>query len=123
MTRDLLVQICLEQPEAIEDFPFGEQVSVFKVGGKMFALLPFGSETVSVTVKCDPGKAESLRQKYSAVRASNFHKKHWNRVFLDGSVPLKEVQEWIEDSYDLVVDNLPKTLRSRLQQEIRDLDD
>ena len=56
MTRDLLVQICLEQPEAIEDFPFGEHVSVFKVGGKMFALLPFGSETVSVTVKCDPVK-------------------------------------------------------------------
>ena len=44
-------------------------------------------------------------------------------MFLDGSVSLKEVQEWIEDSYDLVVDNLPKTLRSRLQQEIRDLDD
>ena len=123
MTRDLLVQICLEQPEAIEDFPFGEHVSVFKVGGKMFALLPFSSNVVSVTVKCDPGKAESLRQKYSAVRASNFHKTHGNRVFLDGSVPLKEVQEWIEDSYDLVVDNLPKTLRSRLQQEIRDLDD
>ena len=47
MTRDLLVQICLEQPEAVEDFPFGEHVSVFKVGGKMFALLPFGADAVS----------------------------------------------------------------------------
>ena len=64
MTRDLLVQICLEQPEAVEDFPFGEHVSVFKVGGKMFALLPFGADAVSVTLKCDPGRAESLRQKY-----------------------------------------------------------
>jgi len=123
MTRELLAETCLQQPEAFEDFPFGDHVSVFKVGGKMFALLPFRGDVVSITLKCDPGRAESLRQKYSAVRASNFHKKHWNRVFLDGSLPIKEVQEWIEDSYDLVVDNLPTGLKSRLRQELKNLMD
>ena len=119
MSRNLLVQTCLAQPEAVEDFPFGEHVSVFRVGGKMFALLPLHSNPASVMLKCDPGKAELLRQQYSAVRASNFHKKHWNHISLDGSVPLAE---WVEDSYDLVVDKLPKNLKSRLQGEIRNLE-
>ena len=121
MTRKQLVDICLSQPEAVEDFPFGDHVSVFKVGGKMFALLPVQSDCLSLTVKCEPERAESLRRKYSAVRASNFHKKHWNRVFLDGSVPKTDIQEWIEDSYDLVVDNLPKALKLRLQGQVKGL--
>ena len=121
MTRQLLAETCLGQPEAVEDFPFGDHVSVFKVGGKMFALLPMRSDHLSLTIKCDPERAESLRQKYSSVRASNFHKKHWNRVFLDGSIPLNEIQEWIEDSYDLVVDTLPKALKLRLQGQVKGL--
>ena len=122
ITRDLLAQTCLAQPEAIEDFPFGEHVSVFKVGGKTFALIPFHSDKTSIMLKCDPGKAELLRQRHPAVRASNFHKMHWNHIFLDRSIALEEVREWIEDSYDLVVDKLRKSLKSRLQTEIRNLE-
>ena len=123
MTRELLVEICLGQPDAIEDFPFGDHVSVFKVGGKMFALLPTSSDRLSLTLKCDPDRAESLRRQYPAVRSSNFHKRHWNRVLIDGSIPIDEAQEWIEDSYDLVVDKLPKGLRLRLQGQVRGLSD
>ena len=123
MTRELLAEICLGQPDAIEDFPFGDHVSVFKVGGKMFALLPTSSDRHSLTLKCDPDRAESLRRQYPAVRSSNFHKRHWNRVLIDGSIPIDEAQEWIEDSYDLVVDKLPKGLRLRLQGQVRGLSD
>ncbi|MCS5673731.1 MAG: MmcQ/YjbR family DNA-binding protein [Actinomycetota bacterium] len=123
MTRELLAEICLGQPDAIEDFPFGDHVSVFKVGGKMFALLPTSSDRLSLTLKCDPDRAESLRRQYPAVRSSNFHKRHWNRVLIDGSIPIDEAQEWIEDSYDLVVDKLPKGLRLRLQGQVRGLSD
>ncbi|MBK02212.1 MAG: hypothetical protein CL464_07135 [Acidimicrobiaceae bacterium] len=123
MTRELLAEICLGQPDAIEDFPFGNHVSVFKVGGKMFALLPTSSDRLSLTLKCDPDRAESLRRQYPAVRSSNFHKRHWNRVLIDGSIPIDEAQEWIEDSYDLVVDKLPKGLRLRLQGQVRGLSD
>ena len=72
MKRELLVEICLGQPDAVEDFPFGDHVSVFKVGGKMFALIPTISDRLSLTLKCDPDKAESLRQQYPAVRSSNW---------------------------------------------------
>ena len=123
MTRELLAEICLGQPDAIEDFPFGDHVSVFKVGGKMFALLPTSSDRLSLTLKCDPDRAESLRQQYTAVRSSNFHKRHWNRVLIDGSISIDEAQEWIEDSYDLVVDKLPKGVRLRLQGQVRGLSD
>ena len=74
MTRKQLVDFCLSQPEAVEDFPFGDHVSVFKVGGKMFALLPVQSDRLSLTVKCEPERAESLRRKYSTVQPANFHK-------------------------------------------------
>ena len=121
MTRELLAEICLGQPDAIEDFPFGDHVSVFKVGGKMFALLPTSSDRLSLTLKCDPDRAESLRRQYPAVRSSNFHTRHWNRVLIDGSIPIDEAQEWIEDSYDLVVDKLPKCLRLRVQGQVRGL--
>jgi predicted DNA-binding protein (MmcQ/YjbR family) len=119
MNREVAREICLTQPEASEDFPFGDHVSAFKVDGKMFALLPVKSETVSLTLKCDPDRAETLRQKYAAVRSSPFHKRHWNRVFLDGSIPAREIEEWIEDSYDLVVDKLPKLQKLRLQGQVR----
>lgn len=123
MKRELLAEICLDQPDAVEDFPFGDHVSVFKVGGKMFALIPTISDRLSLTLKCDPDKAESLRQQFPSVRSSNFHKRHWNRVSIDGSISLDEVQEWIEDSYDLVVDKLPKGIRLRLQGQVRGLPD
>ena len=59
MNREVAREICLTQPEASEDFPFGDHVSAFKVGGKMFALLPVKSETVSLTLKCDPDRADA----------------------------------------------------------------
>ena len=119
MNREVAREICLTQPEASEDFPFGDHVSTFKVGGKMFALLPVKYETVSFTLKCAPDRAETLRQKYAAVRSSPVHNRHWIRVFLDGSIPAREIEEWIEDSYDLVVDKLPKLQKLRLQGQVR----
>ena len=64
MNREVAREICLTQPEASEDFPFGDHVSAFKVGGKMFALLPVKSETVSLTLKCDPVAKNLLRSAF-----------------------------------------------------------
>jgi predicted DNA-binding protein (MmcQ/YjbR family) len=106
---------CLAQTGAVEDFPFGPEHSVFKVGGKMFALSALDRAPLEVSVKCEPELAVQLRNSYGAIRPGyHLHKRHWNTLRLDGTLPDRLVRELIEDSYDLVVSALPKRTRERL---------
>jgi predicted DNA-binding protein (MmcQ/YjbR family) len=122
-TMGELSRVCLEQPEAGQEYPFGDHIRVFKVAGKMFALVPEGTVPASISLKCDPDLAQHLRQQYSSVTGGyHLNKRHWNTVVADGSVPDEDLRQWIEDSYDLVVDSLPKAVRLRLQGEVRGLE-
>ena len=100
---------------AVEDYPFGDEVAVYKVGGRMFALVSLDGDPGSVNLKCDPDLALELRARYPAVRPG-YHqdKRHWNTVELDGSIPESELREMIEQSYELVVSRLPRADRARL---------
>jgi predicted DNA-binding protein (MmcQ/YjbR family) len=103
---------CLSFAGAEETFPFGPEVSVFKVGGKMFALSQLDSDSLRVSLKCDPQLAEQLRAAHAAVIPGyHLNKRHWNTVILDGSLPDDAVRDMIEDSYDLVVSKLPRASR------------
>ena len=103
MTAAALRRWCLARPGATEEFPFGERTSVFKVGGKMFALSSLKSRPLSVSVKCDPELASQLRAAYPAIRPGyHLNKRHWNTITLDGSLDDKTVFDMLEDSYDLV---------------------
>ncbi len=113
--RDRVIAACMAKPGAVEDYPFGDEVAVFKVAGRMFALVPLGGEPASVSLKCDPELAISLRDRYAGVTPGyHLNKRHWNTVALDGSVPEEEVRELIDHSYDLVVARLPRAQRNRL---------
>jgi predicted DNA-binding protein (MmcQ/YjbR family) len=106
---------CLRQRGAIEDFPFGPEASVFKVGGKMFALSALERTPLEVSVKCEPDLAVALRDTYPAIRAGyHLNKRHWNTITLDGSLPDRLVRDLVEDSYDLVVSALPARVREQL---------
>jgi predicted DNA-binding protein (MmcQ/YjbR family) len=106
---------CLAQSGTIEDFPFGPNVSVFKVAGKMFALSMLERTPLEVSVKCEPDLAVALRDSYSGIRPGyHLNKRHWNTITLDGSLPDLLVRDLIEDSYDLVVSALPKRTRDQL---------
>ncbi|MGH2850060.1 MAG: MmcQ/YjbR family DNA-binding protein [Solirubrobacteraceae bacterium] len=103
---------CLSLAGAEETFPFGPETSVFKVGGKMFALSRLGASALSVSVKCDPLLAEQLRAAYAAVEPGyHLNKRHWNTVAIDGSLAERTVCDMIEDSYDLVASRLPRARR------------
>jgi predicted DNA-binding protein (MmcQ/YjbR family) len=115
MTRDDVLAICLDLPAAEETYPFGEDVAVIKVGGKVFALVPLSEGPASVNLKCDPGRALELREAYAGIRPGyHQNKRHWNTVDLDGSVEDDVVGGLIEDSYDLVVAGLTRAVRARL---------
>jgi predicted DNA-binding protein (MmcQ/YjbR family) len=115
MTPAALRRECLRMPGATEDFPFNPETSVFKVGGKVFAITALESRPLSVALKCEPGLAEQLRADYPAITPGyHLNKRHWNTVVLDGSLPDRMVRDLIEDSYDLVVAGLPRAVRDAL---------
>ena len=111
---------CRGLPGATEEYPFGEENAVFKVGGKMFALVSLEGEPGQVNLKCDPGLAEALRETYPAVTPGyHMNKRHWNTVLLDGTVPGAALDEWIQESYDLVLASLPRAQRAPITQSPR----
>jgi predicted DNA-binding protein (MmcQ/YjbR family) len=106
---------CLSLPGAEETFPFGPRTSVFKVGGKMFALSLLGADSLRVSLKCEPELAQALRQAHAAVIPGyHLNKRHWNTVIIDGSLRDETIRDMIEDSYDLVVSKLPTDQRRDL---------
>lgn len=112
MTIDSVREYCISLNDVTESFPFDDDALVFKVKGKMFALLSL--QEWSLNLKCDPEKAIMLREQYEAV-TPGFHmnKTHWNSIDLTGGIPERLIREWIKESYDLVVAKLPKKERGR----------
>lgn len=103
------------------DYPFGENVAVYKFGdkkqetgslsqedadkpeGKMFALIAEGSEPLRLSLKCDPQLAKTLREKYESVQPGHhLHKKHWNTILCTGQLDDEEIKDLIRHSYQLV---------------------
>lgn len=118
MTIDAIRDYCLAKTGVSEGFPFGEQVLVFKVGSKMFALLNLVELPTSVNLKCDPARSVELRERYEAVRPGyHMNKTHWNTVLMDGSIPVGEVHEMIDHSYRLVARTLPRAERHMIFEE------
>ena len=93
----------LSMPNAKLDYPFGEDVAVYKVGDKMFALIAEGKEPVNLSLKADPELSKLLREKYETIMPGyHLNKKHWNTLILSGQLPWEEVQALILHSYNLV---------------------
>lgn len=114
MNIEIFRDYCLAKKGVSEGFPFDRQTLVFKVMGKMFALTDVDS-FYAITLKSDPETAPELRERYPAVKPGyHMSKTHWNTVAMDGSVPDKLLFEWIDHSYNLVVDSLSKKLKNDL---------
>ncbi|MQY80455.1 MAG: MmcQ/YjbR family DNA-binding protein [Bacteroidetes bacterium] len=105
---------CLLKKGVTEGFPFDEETLVFKVAGKMFALVDL-EDDLSINLKCDPEKVPELREQFPAVIPGyHMNKKHWNTVIIDGSIRDELIREWIDDSYNLVVKKLMSSERKLL---------
>ena len=103
MIASELRAFCLSLSGACEEFPFRPEVSVFKVGGKMFALSTLADEPLRVSVKCDPALGEQLRGTYSSITPGyHLNKRHWLTITIDGSVPDELIADLVEGSHELV---------------------
>jgi predicted DNA-binding protein (MmcQ/YjbR family) len=109
-------EYCLSKPHATEGTPFGPDVLVFKVGGKMFALAALDEVPTTVNLKCDPDLALDLRDRYEQIGPGyHMNKKHWNTVEIDSGIPITELRKMIDHSYELVTKSLPKAERKKLE--------
>ena len=102
MTHKQVEEYLLSMPNSKLDYPFGEEVAVYKVNDKMFALIRENKTPVQLSLKCDPLLAETLRQKYETVLPGyHLNKKHWNTILLTGQLTWDEIKDLILLSYNL----------------------
>jgi predicted DNA-binding protein (MmcQ/YjbR family) len=115
MNIEEIREYCISKPGVTEGFPFNDTALVFKVAGKMFALLDLSEDSRGITLKCDPERAIGLREQYPEVTpAWHFNKQHWNGVDIHGNVPADMMRQWIDHSYELVVNGLKREDREAL---------
>lgn len=104
-----LRDFCLSLPSVEEKFPFDQRTLVFYIAGKMFCLTDI-NDFDSVNVKCDPDEALELRATYQAVLPGyHMNKKHWNTIMVNHDVKDYLIKKWIMNSYNLVIQTLPKS--------------
>jgi len=115
MRLEELSEMASRLPGAVEEQPFGPDVDVMKVAGKIFAILSPGADPEAISLKCEPGRALELRARYDAVIPGyHLNKRLWNTVHLDGTIPDEEIGEMLVHSYEQVVAGLSKSQRISL---------
>ncbi len=115
MHGEQLIEYCLDKPGAIHDYQADWEADRVSVAGKMFALLGELDGRPIISLKCDPARADLLRQAFSDIIPGYYlNKTHWNTLFLDGTLPDELIHENIDHSYQLVVRGLPKKIRLAL---------
>jgi predicted DNA-binding protein (MmcQ/YjbR family) len=114
MYLDDFRKYCLKKPFVTEGFPFDERTLVFKVDGKVFALLDVDSFE-QVNLKCAPDKAVDLREQYNGILPGyHMNKTHWNTVRVKEDVPVEMIYSLVDESYNEVVKTFTKKRRNEL---------
>ena len=117
MNIENIREYCLSKPGVTESFPFNDTALVFKVAGKMFALLDLSEDSRGISLKCDPERAIELREQHPEVTpAWHFNKKLWNGISLKGSISMEQLKEWIDHSYNEVMRKLPLAKRNKVKE-------
>lgn len=115
-----LKKYLLAKPEARVDYPFGDDIPVFKVSNKMFALIGFRGDEMNMNLKCDPEEAIGLCDVFSAITPGyHMNKRHWITIYFNGSVPASEVLRLVDNSYVLVVSGFAKKERVALLEQVQ----
>jgi len=115
MDVEQIREYCLSKPFVEESLPFGPDVLVFKIGGKIFLLLPLNTEQLQFNVKSNPEEIELLRENFSCVLPSyHMNKKHWNTIVPNASVTTSQLYKWIDESYTIVLNSLSKKIKANL---------
>jgi len=108
-----MADYCLSKPGAEQDYPYGPDLTVFKVGGKVFATIYRKDGIIRYGMKCEPVLAELLRGQYSSV-APMYKSPNWIYIYCGGDVPDDAIALQIDHSYDLIVKSLTRKVREQI---------
>ena len=109
-------EFCLNLPGVTEDSPYGPDMIVFRIEGKIFLHLPLEYADPRICIKLPPEKGVDLRERYSAIRAAfHLNKTHWNEILIEHTFSREQLESWIVESYQIVFNKLPKRLRDKYQ--------
>ena len=107
-------EFCLSLPGVTEDSPYGPDMVVFRIEGKIFLHLPLEYAEPRMSVKLPPEKGVELRERYAAIRAAfHLNKTHWNDILIENTFPRQQLEAWVLESYQIVFNKLPKKLRDK----------
>ena len=107
-------EYCLSLPGVTEDSPYGPDMIVYRIEGKIFLHLPLEYAVPRISIKLPPGKGAELREQYDAVSAAyHLNKVHWSDILIENTFKTEQIKKWIEESYLLVLRNLPKKIREK----------
>ncbi len=123
MDFEVLKRYLFNLPESRLVFPQGTDTLVYKILGKSFAYISWKSDPIFVSLKCDPAKAIQLRKQYQGVVPGyHMNRTHWNTFFLDNDqIPDDIILQWVDNSYQLAINELPGILRKRILKKIAQL--
>lgn len=117
MDLETLRSYSLSLPHATEEMPFGDDILVCKVAGKIFIIIWLGEGEPSISLKCDTDYAEELRDRYEGIQPGyHLNKRHWNSVYVD-QLPDPLVTKLIRHSWNRVIAGLSRRRRTELQLE------
>nr|WP_278430037.1 MmcQ/YjbR family DNA-binding protein [Brevibacillus laterosporus] len=116
MEKFTLEAYCLKHPGAVHDYKVEWEADRYQVGGKMFAMLGGDSNGKPIlSLKCDPVRAEQLREAYEGIIPGYYlNKSHWNSIYLDANIPAELWEKLITHSYELIFHKLPKKMQKEL---------
>ena len=123
MNIESIRDYCLSLPRVTEDFPFDETTLVFRIAGKIFAMIDLDN-TEWFVLKCDPEYAIDLREKYQEISGAwHMNKKYWNQINIFGSISDNLICHLICHSYNEVVKKIPKRTREKEKTNLIEIQD
>ena len=109
-------EFCLGVTGVTEDSPYGPDMIVFRIEGKIFLHLPLEYADPRISIKLPPEEGVELRERYGDIRAAfHLNKTHWNDILIEHTFPREQLEAWIVESYQIVFNKLPKRLRDKYQ--------
>jgi predicted DNA-binding protein (MmcQ/YjbR family) len=113
MNIDWIREYCCSLPGATEQVQWGDDL-VFKVGGKMFAVMPLEPGGPWLSFKCTPEEFADLIERPGVRPAAYLARAHWISVETEGALPRGEVERLVRQSYGLVLSKLPKKTQAKI---------
>lgn len=113
--QKLALKIASQRPKAELDYPFGEEIPVYKIMGKVFLLTSKLNGTIFVNLKVQPEYGEMLRDMYESIRTGyHMNKRHWISIYAGEQITEDLIADLVENSYELVVKTLTKVQKQQL---------